>query len=97
MATKKEGLKKNGTLKKGYKYAKGGRVVKVGRKKTGKAENPGLFGGVIRSKRNYTKGGKGNSKADSKRTAMKPGKRISKNGKVYYESRRNRSDVNGRS
>lgn len=100
MATKKEALKKNGTLKKGYKYAKGGRIVKVGRKKSGKAEQPDLFfglnGGVLRSKRRYTKGSKSNRKADSKRTAMKPGKRISKNGKVYYEYRKNRSDVKGR-
>lgn len=29
---KKEGLKSNGKLKKGYKYAKGGRIVKVKKK-----------------------------------------------------------------
>ncbi len=27
--TKKTGLKANGTLKKGYKYAKGGKIVKT--------------------------------------------------------------------
>lgn len=31
-------------------------------------------------------------KADKKRKAMKPGKRISKTGNIYYERRRNRSD-----
>lgn len=30
--TKKEGVKANGTLKKGYRYAKGGRVVKAKKK-----------------------------------------------------------------
>jgi hypothetical protein len=32
-------------------------------------------------------------KADSERSAKPVGKRVSKNGKVYYESRVNRSDV----
>lgn len=35
-------------------------------------------------------------KADKKRKALPPGKRISKNGNVYYEYRKNRSDVKGR-
>ena len=30
---------------------------------------------------------------DKKRKALAPGKRISKTGKVYWESRRNRSDL----
>jgi len=33
---------------------------------------------------------------DKKRTALLPGKRISKNGKIYYEKRRNRSDLKGK-
>ena len=33
--------------------------------------------------------------ADSQRKALLPGKRISKTGKVYWETRRNRSDVKG--
>jgi len=37
---------------------------------------------------------KGNRKADKKRQALPPGKRISKNGKIYYEYRSNRSDLN---
>lgn len=32
---------------------------------------------------------------DRKRRAKKPGRRVSKNGNVYYENRRNRSDVKG--
>lgn len=30
---------------------------------------------------------------DYKRKALKPGKRISKSGNIYYEYRRNRSDI----
>jgi hypothetical protein len=37
--------------------------------------------------------GKSNIKKDSKRTAKAPGKRISKNGNIYYEYRKNRSDM----
>ena len=33
---------------------------------------------------------------DLKRSALTPGKRISKNGKIYYEKRKNRSDLKGR-
>lgn len=90
MATK-IGLKKDGTLKKGYKYAKGGRIVKVD-----SAVQTSLFGGVVKSKNTYAKGSSSNTKSDSKRTALKPGKRVSKTGKIYYESRKNRSDVRGR-
>jgi len=39
--------------------------------------------------------GTSNLKIDEKRTAMLPGKRISKTGKIYFESRRNRSDSLG--
>jgi len=35
-------------------------------------------------------------KADASRKALMPGKRISKTGKVYWETRRNRSDAKGR-
>ena len=34
-------------------------------------------------------------KEDSKRKALLPGKRISSSGKVYWESRKNRSDSKG--
>lgn len=91
MATK-VGVKKNGTLKKGYRYAKGGRVVKA--KSASAGVTPSLFGGTtVKPKRKYAKGSTSNPEADKKRKALKPGKRISRNGKVYYESRRNRSDI----
>ena len=32
---------------------------------------------------------------DLKRIALPPGKRVSKSGKIYYERRVNRSDLNG--
>ncbi len=34
-----------------------------------------------------------NKNLDAKRKALPPGKRISKSGKIYYEYRRNRSDI----
>lgn len=37
--------------------------------------------------------GKSNKKIDKRFRAMKPGKRISASGEVYYEYRRNRSDL----
>jgi len=37
--------------------------------------------------------GKTNKARDKKRKALKPGKRISKTGNVYYEYRKNRSDL----
>ena len=39
--------------------------------------------------------GTSNKKRDKARKAMPPGKRISKTGKIYYESRRSRSDIYG--
>jgi len=32
---------------------------------------------------------------DLRRVALPPGKRVSKSGNIYYEKRRNRSDLNG--
>ena len=37
--------------------------------------------------------GKSNVRVDRRRAALPPGKRISKTGKVYWESRKNRSDL----
>lgn len=37
--------------------------------------------------------GKSNKSRDKKREALMPGKRISKTGKVYWETRKNRSDL----
>ena len=39
--------------------------------------------------------GTSNMVRDRKRKALAPGKRISKKGNIYYENRRNRSDVKG--
>jgi len=42
-----------------------------------------------------TQTGKSDKKRDKVRKAMPPGKRISKTGKIYYEARKNRSDLFG--
>lgn len=34
---------------------------------------------------------------DRRKRALLPGKRVSKNGKIYWETRKNRSDAKGRS
>ncbi len=39
--------------------------------------------------------GKSNKKRDKSRKALPPGKRRSKTGKIYWESRANRSDLTG--
>ena len=39
--------------------------------------------------------GKTNKTIDAARKALVPGKRISKNGKTYWETRKNRSDALG--
>ena len=39
--------------------------------------------------------GKTTKVVDAKRKALMPGKRISANGKVYWETRKNRSDAKG--
>lgn len=44
-------------------------------------------------KTSYTQVGKSIKELDDKRTALPPGKRITKSGLVYYEYRKNRSDV----
>lgn len=40
--------------------------------------------------------GKTDKKRDSERHALLPGKRMSKTGKIYFESRLNRSDAKGK-
>ena len=40
--------------------------------------------------------GKTKISRDKKRNALLPGKRISKSGKIYYEKRKNRSDLVGK-
>ena len=46
---------------------------------------------VVKPKHHQT--GKTNKKRDKPRKAMKPGYRVSKRGKRYYEGRANRSDL----
>ena len=41
--------------------------------------------------------GKTDKRVDALRKALLPGKRISKNGNVYWETRKNRSDAKGSS
>ena len=48
-----------------------------------------------RNLRKLSQVGKTNIKRDKKREALLPGKRISKSGKVYWETRKNRSDLKG--
>jgi hypothetical protein len=40
--------------------------------------------------------GRSNLARDRKRKALAPGKRISKTGNVYWETRKNRSDLKGK-
>ncbi len=47
--------------------------------------------------RRKTQTGTSNLKRDRARKAMPSGKRISKTGKIYYEGRKNRSDLIGES
>ena len=48
-----------------------------------------------KSLRTLEQTGTSDKKKDSARKALTPGKRISKSGKVYWETRKNRSDVPG--
>ena len=107
MATKtKTGLKADGTLMKGFKYAKGGRVVKAGAAATAKPAAK-----RTKAKKSYVKlrqtGVSKSKELDAKRKALKPGKRVSKagaknqygtseGGNTYYEYRANRSDLKPR-
>jgi len=49
---------------------------------------------VVYSKKKQT-GKRVDFEADKKRKALPAGKRISKNGKSYYEYRKNRTDIQG--
>lgn len=67
--------------------------------KTGKAKNKvQLVNAILMKKRLGGKSnkltGSSNTARDQQRKAKKPGKRVSKGGKVYYEKRANRADVN---
>lgn len=52
------------------------------------------FGGISLKVRK-TQVGKSNISRDKKRNALPSGKRLSKFGKIYYEGRKNRSDLVG--
>lgn len=85
-----------GKFKAAVKRAK--KLYKTGRYKTFadavKAAWKGAKVGATRKKANRQTGST-HRKADKKRKAKAPGKRISKSGNVYNERRRNRSDVPG--
>jgi hypothetical protein len=55
--------------------------------------NRGYTPGVVRASARQT--GRSIPQYDSRVKAMAPGKRISATGRVYYEYRRNRTDVRG--
>lgn len=83
MVKKRDAIRKSGkskgTLKKGYRYGKGGRVVEAKKTKTTDVKRY-LVGRSV-------------TKRDNKRLAMPPGKRTTAHGTVYYESRANRADL----
>jgi len=56
------------------------------------AYNPRRVIKAVKFETGYSK----NILKDERKKALAPGKRISKSGKVYYEYRANRSDVDGR-
>jgi len=47
-------------------------------------------------KATYRQTGKSNEARDKKRSAMQPGKRRSARGRIYWETRKNRSDIRGK-
>lgn len=68
---------------------------------TGKKEKDGLVlmkdtrkPKVVEKSEHQT--GKSNKARDIVRKAISPGKRISKSGNIYYEYRKNRSDMSGK-
>lgn len=89
MATK-TGLKADGSLKKGFKYARGGRVVKAGAASKPAAKRKATKKTYVKLRQTGTMKSK---EMDAARKALKPGKRVSKAGNVYYEYRANRSDL----
>lgn len=65
--------------------------TKVRRKKVKKKMKPIVIKAV-----KYQTGKRKSLSSDRKRKAMAPGKRRSSTGKIYWETRRNRSDLRGR-
>jgi len=64
------------------------------RKSFEEVRKSGAFGPVVVTQKTEQTGNT-NKSADAKREALPPGKRISKDGNIYYEGRANRSDVEG--
>ncbi len=62
------------------------------RKNNRKKRSSGRLPRVLKAAKKLV--GKSNILADVKIKAMRPGKRISKSGRVYYERRANRADIN---
>ena len=79
--TFKTAVKKAKSLYKSGRYKKFSDAVKAAFKQGG--------GALVKQR------GTSNKKSDSARKAKPPGKRKSKSGKTYYESRKNRSDKKG--
>ena len=64
------------------------------KKKTGQTKI-GAYGRRV-LKATYKQTGTSSTVRDKKRKAMQPGKRQSASGRIYYEYRKNRSDLRGR-
>lgn len=52
-------------------------------------------GPAVLSKASHQSGASRNPALDAKRMALPPGKRVSRTGRIYWETRRNRSDLEG--
>lgn len=74
-------------------------LVKIGKRTVAKTRKKPRVLKVASHQTGHRKSLKKDVKWGSKkgRHALPPGKRVSKSGKVYYESRRNRSDVKRKS
>jgi hypothetical protein len=73
-----------------FKLKVPGLVLGLTSRKTRKLRGPRVLKVV-----KYQTGKRSSLKADRKRKALPPGKRISRTGKIYWETRRNRSDLSG--
>lgn len=92
-AVRKVPSKKNTTKKPAKKGATKKKSTKPFRKKPGQ-QKLGSYG--PKTKRVYKQTGKSNEKRDKKRKAKAPGWRRTAHGTVYYETRKNRSDMPGK-
>jgi len=86
------GMAKKGTIMFEVEDALGLRGKTKQKTAVRKLRKRGKLPQVIKVSKNRT-GSFGSIKADRKRKAMKPGLRLSKSGKTYFENRRNRSDL----